>query len=279
MTELFIFVDIKEKVFIIDDMCLIVFAFQTHKNYPLLVLANRDEFYHRPTSRADWWDDHPQILAGRDLKAGGTWMGVNKTGRVAAITNFREPDNIKENAPSRGALVTDYLLGTSTPLEYLNHISERGELYNGFNLIVGDSESMAYYSNRGDSPRLLSPGVYGLSNHLLDTSWPKLEKAKAGFHQLLKPNKSLIDTNPFFQLMHDSERAPDHQLPSTGVPLEWERLLSPLFIESPTYGTRVSTFLSIDNKDFLFFEERAYVPEGESSIYHFEIVSPALSAQ
>ncbi|MCB0836114.1 MAG: NRDE family protein [Bacteroidetes bacterium] len=260
-------------------MCLIVFAFQPGENYPLVVLANRDEFYQRPTARADWWEDHPQILAGRDLKAGGTWMGVSKTGRVAAITNFREPHNIRENAPSRGDLVTDYLLGTDAPLDYLNDLANRGELYNGFNLIVGSAQSLAYYSNRGGSPELLKPGIYGLSNHLLDTPWPKVEKAKAEFQFLIESNQYLNQTDPFFQLMQGSEEAPDVSLPSTGVPLEWEKLLSPLFIESPTYGTRVSTFLTIDQKDFLLYEERAYVPQGENRRFHFEIISPALSAQ
>jgi uncharacterized protein with NRDE domain len=260
-------------------MCLIVFAHKVHEEFPLVMLANRDEFYQRPTTRADWWAEQPHLLAGKDLQAGGTWMGVTKTGRIAAITNFREPNNIKENAPSRGALVTDFLLANEAPIDYLNRIAQKGQAYNGFNLIVSDANSMAYYSNRGEKPEILAPGIYGLSNHLLDTPWPKVVKVKNGFTQMIHANRIPNNSDPFFDLMLDGQRAADKELPDTGISLEWERLLSPLFIESPAYGTRVSTFLKINQKNQLSYEERAYVPRGEKRAFEFEIVGSALLSE
>jgi uncharacterized protein with NRDE domain len=163
-------------------MCLILIAWQAHPDYPLVVAANRDEFFARPTAAAAFWPDAPQVLAGRDLEAGGTWLGVSRQRRFAALTNYREGGRQRVDARSRGALVADFLTSRASPVAYLTQLETAAAEYNGFNLVVGDGESLAYYSNRGDGqPRWLKPGIYGLSNHLLDTPWPKLASAKAAF--------------------------------------------------------------------------------------------------
>ena len=162
-------------------MCLILFAYKVHPSYPLVLAANRDEFYDRPTQSADFWPDHPQLLAGIDLQEKGTWLGVTKEGKFAAITNYRDPASWKTAAPSRGKLVRDYLVGDLNPENYLKEISAHARDYNGFNLLLGDRENLWVFSNQGDAKKL-QPGIYGLSNHLLDTPWPKVQRGK----QLLK---------------------------------------------------------------------------------------------
>lgn len=222
-------------------MCLIVFAWQVVPGMPLIAAGNRDEFYERPTAPATWWDDHPQVFAGRDLRGGGTWMGITRDGRFAAITNIRAPSEKRGDAPSRGALVADYLAGQASPQEYVAQLSSRGHLYNGFNLLVGDRDQLIWYSNgepddeRNGKP--LAPGVYGLSNGALDSPWPKVVRTKAQFASLLcqgAPHEA------YFDMLSDTTRASDCRLPHTGVSLEWERILSAVCIESPEYGTRSS---------------------------------------
>jgi uncharacterized protein with NRDE domain len=167
-------------------MCLILIAWQAHPDYPLVVAANRDEFFARPAAAAAFWPEAPQVLAGRDLEAGGSWLGISRAQRFAALTNYREGGRVASNARSRGALVADFLSGDTRPSAYLAQVAARAVDYNGFNLFVADGQCLAYYANRGDSPpRLLSPGIYGLSNHLLDTPWPKLATAKASFAEAL----------------------------------------------------------------------------------------------
>ncbi len=227
-------------------MCLIVFAWQVVPGMPLVAAANRDEFYERPTAPAGWWQDYPEVYAGRDLRGGGTWMGVTRDGRFAAITNVRAPAEQRAGAPSRGMLVADYLTGNASAREYLARIEARAEDYNGFNLVLGDRETLLWFSNRGRrDPRNGQPlarGIYGLSNDLLDAPWPKVVRTKAQFSSLLcqgAPNDA------YFEMLSDTTQARDCRLPATGVSLELERTLSAVCIESPGYGTRSSTLVQL----------------------------------
>jgi uncharacterized protein with NRDE domain len=226
-------------------MCLILIAYRTHPRYDLLVAANRDEFHDRPTAPLAFWDDSPQVLAGRDLKEGGTWLGITRAGRFAALTNYRDPSRVLPNAPSRGRLVSDYLQGAESAHHYLDRLMARADGYNGFNLLLGDAEGLYYCSNRAGGVRALPPGLYGLSNHLLDTPWPKLERGRRALGRLLDHGS---DPTPeaLLDMLADRTPAPDAELPHTGVPLEWERWLSPIFIDAPGYGTRSSTVLLAD---------------------------------
>lgn len=225
-------------------MCLILIAYRSCPRFPLLVAANRDEFYDRPTAPLAFWDDSPHVLAGRDLLQGGSWMGVTRTGRFAAITNYRDPRWVLPGAPSRGQLVSDYLCGSEPARAYLDRLMLKAGHYNGFNLVLGDAEGLFYYSNRSDQWRALTPGLYGLSNHLLDTPWPKLERGRDALRKLLdRPIAPAPDD--LLGLLTDRTPAPDRDLPDTGMPLAWERWLSPIFIEAPGYGTRSSTALLV----------------------------------
>lgn len=237
-------------------MCLILFAWKMHQNFPLVLAANRDEFYERPSAPADFWDDAPDLLAGRDLRDGGTWLGITRGGRVAALTNYRDPASLKIRAPSRGMLVSDYLRGRENPGAYLGRIAPEADRFNGFNLLVGDPDELFCFSNRG-ARELLQPGIYGLSNRLLDTPWPKVVQGKRVLKALLQGEKGL-PPEALFALLADRTRSPEGRLPDTGVGLEWERLLSPLFIESPAYGTRSSTVLLIDRNGSVTFIERVF---------------------
>lgn len=240
-------------------MCLIVLAWKVHPIYRMVVAANRDEFFARPTAPAAFWADTPQVLAGRDLEAGGTWLGVSRSQRFAALTNFREGGRQIAGARSRGALVTDFLLGDETPLAYLKRVASSSTAYNGFNLIAADSRELAYYANRGGGqPVALLPGIYGMSNHLLDTPWPKLAAAKAAVAGALA---QLPDPEPFFQVLADQDMVPDENLPETGVALAWERVLSAVFVRSPTYGTRASTLLTCDHRGTVQLIERSFAAD------------------
>jgi len=241
-------------------MCLIVIAYQQHSRYPLVVAANRDEFYARPTAPAGFWEARPDLLAGCDLLGGGTWLGITRSGRFAAVTNYREPGETRRDAPSRGQLVTDYLCSGDAPLDYLQEISGRGADYNGYNLIAGSPGSMAWYSNRGGDPRELESGVYGVSNHLLDTPWPKVERGKAGVTAILGDGEP--DPEALLRILADSTLAGDDALPDTGVGRDRERTLSPMFISSDNYGTRSSTVLTVDTRRRVRFAERSYAPGG-----------------
>jgi uncharacterized protein with NRDE domain len=242
-------------------VCLALFAFHTHPRFPLVIAANRDEFYERPTAGAAFWVHAPQVLAGRDLREGGTWFGVTRAGRFAAVTNYRDPRELRESRKSRGLLVKGYLEGSDAPLAFLGLIAREGDAYNGFNVVVGTPGEMAYYSNRDGTPRALGPGVYGLSNHLLDTPWPKVERLKAALFDMLSRDKpGLIEG--LFAVLADGYRPADHELPDTGVSLEWERLLSSAFIKSADYGTRSSTVFLLDNAGHAHFIERTFGPDG-----------------
>ena len=246
-------------------MCLLLISYDMHPVYRVVLAANRDEYYNRPTAPLAFWNDMPDILAGRDLKRSGTWLGVTRTGRIAAITNYREPALRYENAPSRGHLVSNFLQGLESPENYLNHIKSSGHRYNGFNLIVGDWSGLFYYSNMADNIKKLKPGLFGLCNHLLDTPWPKVEKGKAAFSALLD-GKQTIDIEDIFSILENRTLPPDDMLPDTGVGLSWERVLSPLFIFSPDYGTRSSSIVFVERTGKLTFAERTFDPlHAESS--------------
>ncbi|QAU34594.1 NRDE family protein [Janthinobacterium sp. 17J80-10] len=238
-------------------MCLIVFAWQVIPGTPLIAAGNRDEFYDRPATPADWWQDHPHVYAGRDLKGGGTWMGVTRDGRFAAITNIRAPSETRADAPSRGRLVADYLSGSASAAHYIGQIGAGAERYNGFNLLVGDRDQLIWYSNRAvDDERNgkpLAPGVYGLSNAGLDASWPKVVRTKAQFSSLLC---QCAPEEAFFEMLSDTTRASDCRLPKTGVSIELERMLSAVYIESADYGTRSSTVVKLAANDEPLLYER-----------------------
>lgn len=237
-------------------MCLILFAYNVHPSYRLILAANRDEFFDRPSEAADFWPDQPQVLGGRDLKEMGTWLGVTKEGRFAAITNYRDPLSLKSNAPSRGKLVSDYLTGNLSAEDYLHRIMTDALQFNGFNLLLGDSENLWVYSNRGAAQKL-KPGIYGLSNHLLDTPWPKVQRGKSLLEKALDKKGDDLD-EALLNLLADRHVPPDNQLPDTGVSQEWERILSPMFIASPIYGTRSSTILLMAKNRRMRFVEQVF---------------------
>lgn len=264
-------------------MCLIAFSWQPQQGR-LLLLANRDEFYARPTLAADWWPDSPTIWAGRDQEAGGTWLGVNRSGRFAALTNVRE-GQLQTGQRSRGELVTNFLTSSLSPQAYLEQVLNQGEDYAGFNLLLGDMSEPAkvgdsdigqlwYGGNReGGEARLLAPGHYGLSNAQLNTAWPKLVRLKEGLNQL-----DSTDEAAAFALLDDNQTAAVEALPNTGVSPELELLLSSAFIHSPTYGTRAQTWLCIQGKQ-LEITERSRGAQAELlSTQHLQLTLPSKSS-
>ena len=236
-------------------MCLIFLSLNNHPSYKLIVAANRDEFYNRKTAAADFWQDHPDILGGRDLEAGGTWLGMSRKGKISMITNYRDPKNIDPKAPSRGHLVSNYLLNHATPDQYLKGLAPEAKKYNGFNLIAGTTDELWYFSNYREGVEKLDPDLYGLSNHFLETPWPKLVKGKKKVNEILKTQFTPKD---LFDVLFDDQVANDGELPDTGVGLERERALSSMFIKSPGYGTRCSTVIMVDHSNHVFFAERVY---------------------
>lgn len=237
-------------------MCLIVFAYNHHPRYKLIVAANRDENYQRPTRAARFWDSHDDILAGKDLKAGGTWMGITRSGRFSAITNYPTPNSSKENPPSRGHLVLDFLKQSPSPGSYLERVDHKAGRYAGFNLLAGGPNELYYYSNQQREIRQLSSGIYGLSNHLLDTPWPKIKRAKSRLHHLIQQPE--LSQTAIFDLLADDVEAPDDQLPDTGLPKDIEKKVSPVFIKTESYGTRCSSILLIGRDDRVIFRERRF---------------------
>ena len=238
-------------------MCLIALAYRVHPGFPLVVAANRDEFYARPTAQASFWSDQPSILAGRDLECMGTWLGVTSSGRFAAVTNYRDPADTRASAESRGTLVSRFLATDISAAQFLDEVNATA--YRGFNLLASDGTEMFCYSNRSGAPQRLEPGIYGLSNHLLDTPWPKVRIARERLGEALSPAPS---TEPLFTLLADTGFAPEGELPHTGVGLERERMLSAARIVSDTYGTRCSTVLMQGADRTMSFAERTYGPQG-----------------
>jgi uncharacterized protein with NRDE domain len=231
-------------------MCLIVFAWHVVPGVPLIAAANRDEFYDRPASAACHWSEHPKVYAGRDLKFGGSWMGITDDGtngsRFAALTNIRGPLERRPDAPSRGELVANYLVGELSAADYIASIVEGAGAYNGFNLVLGDRDSLYWFSNRGGADerngKALEPGIYGISNGLLDSPWPKVLRTKAQFASLLCQG---APEDAYFEMLADTTCAPDMRLPDTGVEIDLERSLSAVCIETPGYGTRTSTVVKL----------------------------------
>lgn len=238
-------------------MCLILFSYENHPQYRLILAANRDEFYERPTAPLAAWDTASEIFAGRDLRGQGTWLGITRSGRFAAITNYRDPASVLKDAPSRGLLISNFLKGDEPAESYLTGLEKLAAKYNGYNILAGDPSGLWYYSNRGHGINKLLPGLYGLSNHLLDTQWPKIDKGKSGLEKLLATGKE-IHTDSVFDLLADRTIAPDHRLPHTGVDLEWERALSALFITSENYGTRSSSIILNKRTGEVTFLERTF---------------------
>ena len=233
-------------------MCLIVLAWRTRGDLPLVVAANRDEWRERPTQAAHWWPDHPELFAGRDLRAGGTWMGVTRGGRFAAVTNFRDPSDRRTTARSRGGLVTDFLLSDDTPQAFISSLAPHASDYNGFNLLAGDGRTLWYFGSRGGLAREVAPGVHGLSNHLLDEPWPKVRRARETMARALGEP----DPAPILEaFLGEAVVAQDTELPDTGVGLAWERRLSPPLITGEDYGTRSSTTLTVDAQGHVRFRE------------------------
>lgn len=244
-------------------MCLILIALQSHPNYPLVVAANRDEYFDRPTRPASFWPETPQMLAGQDLIAGGSWLGITRQGRFAALTNVRDGRRPElPDATSRGHLVTDFLNSQYAPQEYLAQLN--GVSYNGFNLICGDAEQLVYGSNRNTGITHLSGGIHGVSNGALNTPWPKLVSGKHALGELLTTHP-ILTPDTLLPLLNHRQRAPDHQLPDTGVDLDWERTLSSRFIEGPGYhyGTRSSTVLLLQHDGRIQFTEWQWSEDGD----------------
>lgn len=237
-------------------MCLIVFANNVHPKYKLIFAANRDEFYDRPSEQAEFWSEHPDLLAGKDLKAGGTWMGITKQGRIAAITNFRDLKNHRDFAPSRGKLTLDFLQDKISAEEYYKKLKPTLNDFNGFNLLLGDVDNLYYFSNKTDTLLKLKPGIHGISNAVLDTPWPKVVKSKHNLESLTQQKE--IHTWEVLNILKDTTLAKDNELPDTGVGLELERMLSSVFIKSEKYGTRCSTVIMVDNKNNVNFLEKFF---------------------
>jgi len=244
-------------------MCLLVIAWRHHPRHRLILAGNRDEFHARPAAPASWWDDPPDLLAGRDLQAHGTWLGVTRDGRAAVVTNYRELGERRPDAPSRGGLIVDYLRSGAGPADYLASLAGRAQEYAGFNLLAADAVTLGYYSNRGPAPCLLAPGIYGLSNRLLDTPWPKLTRVRTAFQDLLAAGR--VEDEAILALLSDRVPAAVADLPHTGLPLELEQALSAPFIVTPTYGTRCSTVLTLDAAGGGAFFERRFDAAGTAT--------------
>jgi uncharacterized protein with NRDE domain len=255
-------------------MCLIVFAWRPGHTQPLIVAANRDEFYARPSAALAEWADHPGVYAGRDLEAGGSWLGIGPGGRFAALTNIRDPGQ-PAGVRSRGDLVAGFLCGKQSLDEYFEDVGLRSAQYAGFNLLLGDGQRLGYVSSSSPLPEFLGEGVYGLSNAGLNTPWPKLLKAR----QALQGNLAAAPRD-LLGVLADPAIAPDAELPSTGVGLATERLLSSIFIASPNYGTRASTLVSVAADGSRQLIERSFGPYG-AKLGEVEITlgaEPALNA-
>jgi len=237
-------------------MCLILFANDVHPEYPLVFAGNRDEFYDRPTAPAAFWEDAPHVLAGRDLKAGGTWLGVTRNGHWATVTNVRDQRPRRDDAPSRGRLVADYLLEEPPPDRYLDQLVPDADRYNGFNLLVGTPEETRYFSNRDGEPRAVPSGVHGMSNAQLDDPWPKVTR---GTSRLQAALNNSVSPDDLLDILNDRRPAPVEDLPDTGVGTQTERMLSSPFIEGDaSYGTRASTVLLIHRSGEVTFIERSF---------------------
>jgi len=243
-------------------MCLVVLAWQQHSEFPLIIAGNRDEFHGRPTERARWWSDAPDIVGGRDLQAGGTWLALHRNGRFATVTNFRDAELPSARHSSRGHLVTEFLNSTEAPADYLDTID--GAKYAGFNLLVGDGTRLACLSNRGDGVRTLAPGIYGLSNALLDSPWHKVIHSKAAMEQLIRHDK-VNETDELFRMLDNREKASVDEIDSKHLPFETAHAISAPFIVLPDYGTRSSSVALLDAAGCWRFRERRFDAQGNAT--------------
>jgi uncharacterized protein with NRDE domain len=239
---------------------MIAFAYNFPEGQHLILAGNRDEFYARKTLAADSWKEDPRIWGGRDLENDGAWLGVRVDGRFAFITNYRNLRNDPVHNPiSRGHLVRDFLLSESDPEDFIYSRMGQSESFEGFNLVVGNKESAIYWNNRMSIYQKLNPGIYGLSNGILNENWPKLNRAKNEFSRIIQQDNNFKDSNSYFQILQDSTLAADKDLPDTGLPFEKEKYLSSIFIQLPGYGTRSSTFVSFPNQGKVVREERVWI--------------------
>lgn len=260
-------------------MCLILLSFRAHRHFPLVVAANRDEHYNRPAAPAAFWDDHPEIYGGRDLEKGGTWMALHRNGRFAAITNFREGPPAAAAPRSRGELVSGFLTAETPAPSYFEVAAAAGGRYNPFSMIAGNTDALIFYSNRGKGITSIAPGVHGLSNHLLNTPWPKVTRGIA----TVASTRDMDDPDAIcallFGLLADRTIAQDAQLPNTGIDHGRERELSPPFISGDLYGTRASTVLLVHATGDVFVHEKRYGTQGNllgEDARAFRLQHPAL---
>jgi uncharacterized protein with NRDE domain len=254
-------------------MCLLVAAWQTHPDYTLILAGNRDERHARGSAAATFWADTPEVVAGRDLEAGGTWLGVTTTGRYAAVTNYRDGLAQAKAPRSRGDLTAAFLRGGMPAAAYMEEVAGRGADYGPFGLLCGDQDAFWYYSNRGPAPAPVAQGLHGLSNHLLDTAWPKVTTAKARLKLLI--DTDAITSESMFRLLSDRAPAADAALPDTGIGIELERRASAAFVVDPYYGTRCSSLLLLHRDGSIRFAERRFDPTGEALETRHFLTAPA----
>ena len=242
-------------------MCLILIAYRAHPDYPLVIAANRDEAYARPALPADFWKEHPAVYGGRDLEAGGTWLGITTTGRFAALTNYRQGTTRDPALRSRGELVSRFLCSDMRALDYVQAMQPHGDEYNGYSMLAGDLDALYFLSNRGNGVSSVAPGVHGLSNHLLDEPWPKVVKGTQALESWIGLPDIDLATR-LFALLADRTTAPDAMLPATGIELQRERELSAAFIAAERYGTRACSVAIVRATGDVLFGERAFGPQG-----------------
>lgn len=245
-------------------MCLLIAAFDVHPRYSLLLAGHRDEFHTRPTAPLGWWSEPDGMLAGRDLEAGGTWLGVGRDGRVAVVTNYRDLAGARSGAPSRGAFIPEFLGGDLSAMEYARRLEARADDYSGFNLLLADAGGVAYVVNRpAPESTALAAGLYGLSNHRLDTPWPKLVRSRERVAAII--DRDTVTVDALLGALRDRTPAADDQLPDTGMGLERERLVSAPFIVDPVYGTRSASVVLVGRDGTVQVHERRYDPSGEAT--------------
>ncbi|QJR79405.1 NRDE family protein [Alteromonas pelagimontana] len=256
-------------------MCILFIAYQQREDYPLIIAANRDEFHARPTQHSHIWHDVPQIFAGRDLQAGGTWMGVTRSGRIAALTNIRESGKNAAEKTTRGRLVKNFLASQCDADSYTQELKSSARQYNGFNLLYGDWRELQVFSNRQGRVQKLDSGIYGLSNDDLNSPWPKVTRGMSALKQYCQKT-DFFDEEMLFELLRNKEQAQDEVLPDTGVGYEWEKILSSIYINTPQYGTRSSTLLLIQANGHASWKERTFNSQGEQThdiTAHFQFAS------
>ena len=244
-------------------MCLIVFAYRHHPQYQVILAGNRDEFYGREAQQAHFWDTEPVMLAGKDLRAGGTWLGISQRGEFGAITNYRDLKNPREGERSRGEIIPDYLTGNESPDQKMTRLKNQIHHYAGFNFLAGNADQIFYLNNISGDVQSVSRGIHGISNAFLDTPWPKVKAAKSAFEDAIIP--AVIDHEAVFKLLQNSDPFPQEKLPDTGLSQEMEKAVSPIFIKTEDYGTRCSTLLTINYDGQIQFTEKTYHFNGDSS--------------